>query len=484
MSQEEKTPARPGFVQDPLGARESVTTGLRNAQEPEPIESVERSQALTNTPRPEGPEAEIGSSGRFRTNFSFWGPFVLFSRSLCRQNEQRARNSRPGSIAPMAARSLLAGDGRKFLATLALLLSACSDQGLGECRQLIEVEAYQAAMDNCKETFDQTKSSQAGLLAARAARALGRDDEVLDWPQRLAKTSNSTLEIAAAWRLAAGVHEKRGEQELEQQALLESLSHFLRAAAHSEASQVSYTLFYRAWERSDYRSALEMAQATFDHALQASDVEMQGFASEALYAVLYEVGDLEGADRVLNTVEKNLDPADQLGQIHLLLNRGALDFNRQRLALARAGFERGLALAEGLDDLRVLRSLHLNLVEIALEQESLEEAQTHLQAARAHLEVSESPPVRPALLPSAASRGTRQPRRSETSHRRGSESRTRHGLGLAAPAPTGALRSCLGTSRGGGDGTPGSDCYSRETPSGVGSRCPQSVASRATAQAL
>ncbi|MCH9649332.1 MAG: CHAT domain-containing protein [Deltaproteobacteria bacterium] len=295
-------------------------------------------------------------------------------------------------MTPTAARPLPTGVGRKILAALALLLSACSNQGLEECRQLFEAEDHEAAMDYCTETFDKTKAAQAGLLAARAARALEHDDEVLDWPERLADNSESISEIAAAWRLAGEVYEKRGERELEKKALLESLARYLEAADHSEASRVSYTLFYRAWENSDYRGALEMAQETFDHALQASDAEMQDFATEALYAVLYEVGDLQGAGRVLDVVEQNLDPADRLGQVHLLLNRGALDFNRHRLALARAGFERGLALAEGLEDPRVLRSLHLNLVEVALEEGNKQDAERHLQSAWAHVEATSQVP--------------------------------------------------------------------------------------------
>jgi tetratricopeptide (TPR) repeat protein len=268
--------------------------------------------------------------------------------------------------------------GSAALVTAGLL--ACQDAALRSCRELAEQEDHAAAAERCAAVFERTGDARAGLLAARAELAAGRQDAALAWAERLVDSDAE----AAAWRLAAGVHRRRGEGASAQRAYRRELE--LRRAAGDAAAEAEclYGLFFLAWRASEHRRALELAGESLAAAERAHDREAEGKAYEALYTVLYEVGDLANAERALKAAHELRPPADEGARARFLLNRGLLQLDRRRPRLARHDFERALELAPAVDVPRFDRSLRANLVQASLELDDLAAAERHLAALAEH----------------------------------------------------------------------------------------------------
>lgn len=289
----------------------------------------------------------------------------------------RAPESPPGAAAPRAP------GGRVGLAcALVATLVACSGRAVRKCEDLLEAGDHEAAMVSCEQTFETTGDPRAGAAAAAAHAALGHGDEVLAWLDRLRDSPRE-----AAVRLLAGrVHERRGDSDLAEKAYLRALALSGAAGDHEQASRSCYRLFYLSWASSDYRGALRFAQQAFEEASKAGDRELQARAIQGVYAVLYDVGDLEGAERALDAARELVVVEDPEERARFLTNRGAVRLDQGRLALARDAFEEALGLAAGSDNRRLLRSAHLNLAEIALRRGDPEGAAVHVRAAWEHAE--------------------------------------------------------------------------------------------------
>lgn len=233
---------------------------------------------------------------------------------------------------------------------------------MSECQKLLRAETWDRAAEVCAQTFEATGSLMAGLGAAEAANQLGRHEEVLAWTDRLGD-DDQAVDI---WLMAAEMHRERGENELARQAYRNDLAGRRRLGAHRQATFSAYNLFYLAWADGDLRAALDWARQTHDEAVAAADPEWQLAAFEALASVLYEIGDLERTERVLQVIEEQHTTSQADVRARLMLTRGVVLLDRERYALARDVLQRALAEAPSTMGRSFWRSIQLNLTDIAL----------------------------------------------------------------------------------------------------------------------
>lgn len=257
---------------------------------------------------------------------------------------------------------------------LGLAFLSCQDPALRTCLELDREQQWEQSAPRCEAAFQSSRDARAGAAAARAAYALGNAGAVLAWAERLPREPG----IAS---LAAAVHQQRGENAAAEAAYRRDLALYRqRGDAGSEADTL-HRLFYLAWQASRYGEAFRLATRAQDAAERSGDAERQRLGGEALSGLLYAVGDLAGARRALEESWQLLRPDDAPGQARFLANRGNLYLEEGRWALARRDLEAALKRAAGQGERQFFRSVHLNLVKAALEQNDLPAAREHLGAA-------------------------------------------------------------------------------------------------------
>lgn len=293
------------------------------------------------------------------------------------------------------------------LLALALTALGCRDGDVRQCLELLAAKRHEPAAERCRRAFEATGDPRAGAAAARALAALGRDDEVLAWRQRLA----GSRQEGVAWELAGGVYRRRGEAEPAAAAYERALLLHRSAGDHRGAAESLQGLFLLAWRASDHRRALELARSAAEEAAQARDRSLQQAALRAIVVLLYDLGDLEGARRALDAAGALVDPEDRARRAELLSYEGAIRLDEERPALARAALEEALELGGADRPRNFYRSNHLNLVLANLALDDLERAERHLAAAWEHAEPDGS--RRTALLYFQARLRARQGRHTE-----------------------------------------------------------------------
>ncbi|HEV8631015.1 MAG TPA: CHAT domain-containing protein [Thermoanaerobaculia bacterium] len=265
-------------------------------------------------------------------------------------------------------------------------VGACRQPGLPGCTALLEAKDYAGAASRCEEVYRREGEPHAGAAAARAQYHLGHPQQVFGWVKRLAGTAGEP----GLWSLTASIHWQRGELALAERDFRHDLALTRRAGDAKAMSGALYGLFYLAWADSRYREALRFASEAFTTAARAGDREAQARAAEGLYTVLYDVGDRAGARRALEMAASLRREQSPLERARFLVNEGLLLKAEGRPTLGAMRLEEAVKLAAGGDD-RTLRSAHLDLVEAYLDAGQVEQAERHLQAARAHAEASASP---------------------------------------------------------------------------------------------
>ena len=247
--------------------------------------------------------------------------------------------------------------GRLAIGTAALALSACEGIALRKCTGLLEDGRLQDAIERCGELYERTRRPVAGLTAARAHLALGEDDGVLEWEPRL---RNSDQE-APLLELVAGIHRKRLDAG-KALATYERLAEIHVASGNrGRAAESLHQMFYLAWEKSDYHAALEHAGEALELAQGTEGASIRGRIYQGLFAVLYDIGDLEAALEALAQAADSTPAADTSARAHVLANEAAVRLDQGRMNLAIQASQRALELSEGMDDRRFFRSVHVNL---------------------------------------------------------------------------------------------------------------------------
>ena len=268
------------------------------------------------------------------------------------------------------------------LAGIAGVLAGCGKSGVQECLDLNEAQRYEEAARICEEVYAAEAEGEAGGAAARAHYFLGHPDEALAWRDRLVKAGKATPGVEA---LAAAVHQQRGEVEEAERAYRRDLALSRAAGDARRVADNLYRLFYLTWGRASHRETFLLASEALQEATKAQNRELQAVAAQALYTSLYEVGDLQGARKALETARELIDGEDRAAQASLLSNLGTVLAAEDRPALARRHFEQALELGDSLTK-ELLRGVHLNLSEVHLDLGDIERAAHHLDRAWSHLE--------------------------------------------------------------------------------------------------
>lgn len=256
--------------------------------------------------------------------------------------------------------------------------TACGDRAMRSCTDLVEAKRWEEAAARCGQVFEETRDPRAGAAAAKADYALGRYGQAMAWVARLKSGSIPP----GLLNVEASIYLRRGEADLAEKTYLRDVEISRAAGDHRRAAASLYSLYYLTWPASRYREAFDFAAGAFEEAAKAEDRELQSRCAEALYTILYSLGDLEGARRALETATELLPPEKVLDRARVLVNQGILMGYEGKLALARHAIEEALELADGQGgDALFYRSAHLNLAHVGLLQGELDQVSEHLQQA-------------------------------------------------------------------------------------------------------
>lgn len=264
----------------------------------------------------------------------------------------------------------------------AAVWSACGDRIAERCQDAYEDGRFEEAARLCETAWRKSADPRAGVIKARALVRLGQSDQALAWIETL----RGTPAEPGSWSVAAAVYAQRGESEHAVRAFRTDLPLLTAQGDSAAVARAHYGLFYLAWEDSRYREALEQARLSFVTAGSAADRGAQALAAEALYNVLYLLGDLAGARRALSLNARLLPPEHTAERARLLANQGNLALDEGRPELARHDTEQAIELMEGRGDRRFYRSAYLNLLQADLDRGDLDSAERHLAAAWRHTE--------------------------------------------------------------------------------------------------
>lgn len=270
---------------------------------------------------------------------------------------------------------------------LAAALAGCRKSGVQDCLDLTASQQYEAAAKRCGEVYAAEGDPQAGADAVRAECALNHGDKALAWMERLARDDKI---LPGVWSLAAVIHQRQGRIEEAERDYRRDLALCRAAGDHSLTADILYRLFRLSWGRSGYRATFLLASEALQEATKARDPKLQALAAQAVYTALYEVGDLEGAERALETVGPGMERLDPSARASFLNNRGTVLAAEGRLALARRDFEQALELGAGRAH-DFFRAVHLNLTETFIDLGDLDRASHSLAEAWKHVEPGQPP---------------------------------------------------------------------------------------------
>jgi len=287
-------------------------------------------------------------------------------------------------VTPVTARRL------RWIWVCLALLASCRNSALQQCTDLLAAKRYAAAEKRCAQVYAAERDPHAAAALVYSEYALGHGDEVLAWVARLAKAGKVRPGV---WGLAAAVHEQRGEIDAAYREYRVDLALQQAAKDHRGAAYTLDRLFDLSWRRSRYREAFLFAGRALGEASRANDRVLEERSAEALYTVLYAIGDLEGARQALEMASSLGGGEDREGRAFLLANRGNLLADEGRLALARRDLEQALAMAAGSSNPQLFRTVHLNLTNIYLTLGDAGRAAHHVEEAWKYREPGEPQPV-------------------------------------------------------------------------------------------
>jgi tetratricopeptide (TPR) repeat protein len=267
--------------------------------------------------------------------------------------------------------------------TFLVAVASCRESESRICTDLVDAEQYAAAAKQCEKVYTSEGDPRAGLAAARAHYLLGHHEDVLAWTDRLVKAGQV---LPGLWSLAATVHLKQGKTDQAEQEYRRDLAVARSAGDHRRAADILYRLFHLSRGRSDNRRLFLLASESLQEAEKSADPALVVQAAQAVYSVLFVIGDLEGAGRALEVAEQLADRQDLAGRANLLNNLGTLLFAEGRPALARKHYEEALESATAMASLELLRGIHLNLAEVHLELGDFERAAHSLAEAAKYAE--------------------------------------------------------------------------------------------------
>ena len=268
------------------------------------------------------------------------------------------------------------------LCAVATIQPGCSLDSSQRCQDLFDAQQYEQALSTCRQRYSQHQDSGALVNAATAAGELGQFEQALAFASQV----SGTAQEARVYRKLALVEWRNGNNGT-------SLSLFERSAEVYRAinddaglAAALHSLYFFAWQASDHRRALALANESLQAALRADDADAQAVALSDLYIVFRELGSLGPAELTLELAGEKLDDTSTFSRVNFYLYRGALETNRGRYGMATHEFEQALAATRGDEQRLLLRSLHLNLVKSNMLLGRLDAAREHLAKAWFHAE--------------------------------------------------------------------------------------------------
>lgn len=258
---------------------------------------------------------------------------------------------------------------------------------VGQCQALVAAERHEEAVLRREQVFEETGDPRAGLATGQALLALGDTDSALAW----AKPFQEGTEAANSWQLTAQAHSKRKDLERDKEANLRELPLRIASGEHARAADLAYRRFWFANAAANYREALAFARQSLEEAMSSEEPQLEGRALQAVFVVLYEVGDSHRALRLLPKMKALPAAENRCEWARILVFEGLLWLGSGHRDLAQVAFEKAVAMADPSDCRQILHSAHVNLIRIALELGDSVRADREMEAARQHADPTQEP---------------------------------------------------------------------------------------------
>jgi tetratricopeptide (TPR) repeat protein len=263
--------------------------------------------------------------------------------------------------------------------TLAAVIAAhpaCRRDSSDPCATLAEKEPPAQVAEACERRFEEVADPEAGLKALRARGTLQDFPAAERLAQKLRGTTKEAEALVGLSDLALRL--ARPDAPSIAAAATERLS---KLGDHGHAAQTAKVEAEAAWVQLAYQRSLAALARSAEEATRANDRQAQARAGLAQFFLLYELGDLRNASRVLGRAEATAPAVDRTSQALVALYRGLLAEAEGRPQLARVSWERAIELTRETPDSQVSWNAHLNILELALNASDLTRAEAAWAAA-------------------------------------------------------------------------------------------------------
>jgi CHAT domain-containing protein len=269
-----------------------------------------------------------------------------------------------------------------FVAVGALLATSCAQDLSQQCRTQFDEERYEQAQTTCQRSYEQEQDAESLVMAAGAAGERGE----FELAQTLAEQVSGTSFEARIYRRLARIAWRNGEMDVSHAWFARSAEVFGVAGDDAGLASALHSLYVFAWQTSDHRRALGLANDSLQAALRADNADAQAVALSDLYIVFQELGSLGPAELALELVGEKLADTRTFNHANYYLYRGALQLMLERYGMAAHEFDQALSAISGRERPLFLRSLHLNLVKSNIMLGRHDVAREHLAVAKDHAE--------------------------------------------------------------------------------------------------
>ncbi len=272
----------------------------------------------------------------------------------------------PMFAAPTTAKVLAATSRAYPVLTLALVLGAVVSAGcrrpVDECQTTDSGDAL-AKGNACQKQYEATKDPETGLAAVEAFARGKNPAAALALAERLRGTSAEprVLHTMAALQEAAG--DKAAPDTFRRAAVALSA-----AGDFGRASQAARSASRLLWNGARYHEALVAADEALVAADKGKDPALQAAAYLGLGLILYDLGDLTGAEGALGEAEARRQHLEPRVLAMLAFNRGLLEHAAGHVKTARAAFEEFLRLPGMADSPPRAWPARTNLLKLAIAQ--------------------------------------------------------------------------------------------------------------------